>query len=331
MVCDVGLHLRGRGRRRRAAPGVRPRQTGQTPGPAPRRRRNDRRATIGSRLVCSTGRVDSRLSVGHGFQDIKRSRGIHVRIVAGRRARSREPGRGRLESGFGGKTVAVRVRRNAHGEFLQDSFILHRRARPPDAPPALAFDRIAALDATLSDYQPESELSRLSLTAGGPPVAVSADLFDVLERSKQFHARTGGVFDVTIAPVGRLWRRARRDRKLPDPQKARRGPRPGRLRQAAPGLEKPDRPAHQAGHEARRRRHRQGICLAGGHRRASGAGNHPRPGRRGRRHRRRRPAAGRGRLDHRHRRLEPLGSRAPRPTSCSRTPRSRPPATPSGS
>ena len=83
----------------------------------------------------------------------------------------------------------------------------------------LAFDRIAALDATLSDYQPESELSRLSLTAGGPAVAVSADLFDILERSKQFHARTEGVFDVTIAPVGRLWRRARRDRKLPDPQK----------------------------------------------------------------------------------------------------------------
>ena len=83
----------------------------------------------------------------------------------------------------------------------------------------LAFDRIAALDATLSDYQPESELSRLALKAGGPAVAVSADLFDILERSKQFHARTEGVFDVTIAPVGRLWRRARRDHKLPDPQK----------------------------------------------------------------------------------------------------------------
>ena len=80
-----------------------------------------------------------------------------------------------------------------------------------------AFDRIAALDATLSDYQPESELSRLSTKAGGPPVPVSADLFDVLARSRAFHDKTEGVFDVTIAPVGRLWRRARRDRKLPDP------------------------------------------------------------------------------------------------------------------
>ena len=80
-----------------------------------------------------------------------------------------------------------------------------------------AFDRIEALNAVLSDYDPESELSRLSRSAGGPAVKVSADLFDVLERSKRLYERSGGAFDVTIAPVGRLWRRARRDRKLPDP------------------------------------------------------------------------------------------------------------------
>jgi thiamine biosynthesis lipoprotein len=82
-----------------------------------------------------------------------------------------------------------------------------------------AYARIAALDATLSDYQADSELSRLSLGSGGPSVPVSADLFDVLKSSRDFYEKTGGVFDVTIGPVGRLWRRARRDRKLPDPQK----------------------------------------------------------------------------------------------------------------
>jgi thiamine biosynthesis lipoprotein len=82
-----------------------------------------------------------------------------------------------------------------------------------------AFDRIAALDSVLSDYDPDSELSRLSASAGGPPVAVGADLFDVLERSRYWHDRTGGWLDPTIAPVGRLWRRSRRERKLPDPEK----------------------------------------------------------------------------------------------------------------
>jgi len=79
-----------------------------------------------------------------------------------------------------------------------------------------AYDRIAALNTILSDYDPESELSRLSRAAGGPPVPVSADLFAVLRRSQDIYERSGGAFDVTIAPVGRLWRRARRDRKLPD-------------------------------------------------------------------------------------------------------------------
>jgi thiamine biosynthesis lipoprotein len=79
-----------------------------------------------------------------------------------------------------------------------------------------AYDRIAALNSILSDYDPDSELSRLSRAAGGPPVRVSPDLFEVLQQSKQIFERSGGAFDVTIAPVGRLWRRARRDHKLPD-------------------------------------------------------------------------------------------------------------------
>lgn len=81
-----------------------------------------------------------------------------------------------------------------------------------------AFDRIEALNKVLSDYDPDSALSRLSQSAGRGPVPVGADLFDVLERSKRISERSGGMFDVTIAPVGRLWRRARRDRKLPDPR-----------------------------------------------------------------------------------------------------------------
>jgi FAD:protein FMN transferase len=81
-----------------------------------------------------------------------------------------------------------------------------------------AFDRIEALNKVLSDYDPESELSRLSLSAGQGPVHVSNDLFIVLTRSKRIYDKSGGMFDVTIAPVGRLWRRARRDHKLPDPR-----------------------------------------------------------------------------------------------------------------
>jgi thiamine biosynthesis lipoprotein len=79
-----------------------------------------------------------------------------------------------------------------------------------------ALARIGELDAILSDYRPDSELMRLCEAAGGPPVAVGADLFDVLERSRAMYDRSDGAFDVTVGPAVRLWRRARRDRKMPD-------------------------------------------------------------------------------------------------------------------
>ena len=86
----------------------------------------------------------------------------------------------------------------------------------------------------------------------------------MLARSRRFYEQTGGVFDVTIAPVGRLWRRARRDRKLPDPQKIAEA-------RALVGSDKmvldPTRRTvqlTQTRHEARRRRDRQGVRLAGG-------------------------------------------------------------------
>jgi thiamine biosynthesis lipoprotein len=82
-----------------------------------------------------------------------------------------------------------------------------------------AFARIAELDNTLSDYKKDSELMQLCRKAGGPPVRVSKDLFQALERSQHFARLTGGSFDVTVGPIVRLWRRARRTRQLPDEKK----------------------------------------------------------------------------------------------------------------
>jgi thiamine biosynthesis lipoprotein len=82
-----------------------------------------------------------------------------------------------------------------------------------------AFARIAHLDDTMSDYKETSELMALGRQAGGPPVKVSDDLFRVLAASQKVARRSDGAFDVTIGPVVRLWRRARRQRELPAPQR----------------------------------------------------------------------------------------------------------------
>jgi thiamine biosynthesis lipoprotein len=78
-----------------------------------------------------------------------------------------------------------------------------------------AFRRIAELNLILSDYLPTSELMLLCQKAGGPAVAVGPDLFAVLKRAQEIARITDGAFDVTVGPVVRLWRRARRIRELP--------------------------------------------------------------------------------------------------------------------
>jgi thiamine biosynthesis lipoprotein len=81
-----------------------------------------------------------------------------------------------------------------------------------------AFARIAALDGIMSDYRPTSELMQLCQKAGGPPVAVSEELFFVLAKAQEVSRRSDGAFDVTVGPVVRLWRKARKTHELPDPQ-----------------------------------------------------------------------------------------------------------------
>ncbi|HMF15017.1 MAG TPA: FAD:protein FMN transferase, partial [Gemmataceae bacterium] len=62
-------------------------------------------------------------------------------------------------------------------------------------------------------------LMQLCSKAGGAPVRVSNDLFYVLAKAQQVAERSGGAFDVTVGPVVRLWRVARKSRKVPDPDK----------------------------------------------------------------------------------------------------------------
>jgi thiamine biosynthesis lipoprotein len=94
----------------------------------------------------------------------------------------------------------------------------------PDAPAAdraakAAFQRIAELDAIMSDYRPSSELMQLCQKAGGAPVRVSEPLFYLLARAQEVSRLSDGAFDVTVGPVVRLWRRSRKSQQLPDSEK----------------------------------------------------------------------------------------------------------------
>lgn len=81
-----------------------------------------------------------------------------------------------------------------------------------------AFKRVAELDSVMSDYNPKSELMKLCAAndaAPGKPIAVSDDLLKVLTLAQGVSEQTDGAFDVTVGPVVKLWRTARKTKQLP--------------------------------------------------------------------------------------------------------------------
>ena len=81
-----------------------------------------------------------------------------------------------------------------------------------------AFDRAEKLEQAMSDYRSDSELMRLMRDGNVAPFPVSSDLYDVLAKSLRVSKLSGGAFDVSIGPLVDLWRKARKDGRLPDPE-----------------------------------------------------------------------------------------------------------------
>jgi FAD:protein FMN transferase len=68
-----------------------------------------------------------------------------------------------------------------------------------------ALHEIERLEAQLSFYRPDSELTRLNHRAATEPVIVEPQFFELLERAQRIHQLTAGAFDPTIAPLMRCW------------------------------------------------------------------------------------------------------------------------------
>lgn len=79
-----------------------------------------------------------------------------------------------------------------------------------------AFAKIGKLDEMMSDYRPDSEIRRLPRDAPHESaVAVSLDTWRVLTEAQQIAHLSDGAFDVTVGPLTRVWRKARRTRTWP--------------------------------------------------------------------------------------------------------------------
>jgi len=79
-----------------------------------------------------------------------------------------------------------------------------------------ALDEFNRLNGIMSDYLSESEVRKIcDTTDTQSPVCLSDELYTVLQRAAEVSKVSGGAFDVTVGPVVKLWRRARRQKQLP--------------------------------------------------------------------------------------------------------------------
>jgi thiamine biosynthesis lipoprotein len=82
--------------------------------------------------------------------------------------------------------------------YGQDRSHLERTARA-------AIAEAQRLDALLSNYKTDSELSRVNRLAADRPVSVSAELFTLLASCADYSRSSDGSFDVTVGPLMKVW------------------------------------------------------------------------------------------------------------------------------
>jgi thiamine biosynthesis lipoprotein len=82
----------------------------------------------------------------------------------------------------------------------------------------LASDALAIvheLEAQLSVYLPDSEMSRINASAAAAPQFVEPKLFDLLRQCREFAVSTQGAFDPAVRGLVLLWRQCRRAGRVP--------------------------------------------------------------------------------------------------------------------
>jgi thiamine biosynthesis lipoprotein len=143
--------------------------------------------------------------VGVSRRELLRLRRLQAGTAAGR-----EP-----ESASGSPWDLVRVHRPAMGS----SFEVRLPAGTPGAVDLACrvLDRIDALEAQLTVYRDDSEVSRLNATAHRGPVAVEPGLFHLLQQAVTLSRETGGAYDVTAGALSEAWGFVKGPKRVPDP------------------------------------------------------------------------------------------------------------------
>lgn len=105
--------------------------------------------------------------------------------------------------------------------YRETKFLFHTEvfieAYGKDAEKAVkeAIQKMAVIDQAANSYSENSEITQLNKASGKQPVALSEDLFNLLDYSLEIAEQTGGAFDPTVGPLVELWQTAELEQTLP--------------------------------------------------------------------------------------------------------------------
>jgi len=95
------------------------------------------------------------------------------------------------------------------GEAAGAAFLVRFAERLPESERAdvekIVGDTLERVSSRVSSSLPESDLSRIHRAAAGVETPVAAETFEVMREAVRVSELTGGAFDVTVAPLARLW------------------------------------------------------------------------------------------------------------------------------
>ncbi|MFT6810857.1 MAG: thiamine biosynthesis lipoprotein [Saprospiraceae bacterium] len=122
-----------------------------------------------------------------------------------------------LTFGLNGLEAQIKYESEAQKLGTQFKIIFYcADANTGDKLAAEAWALVDELNMIFSDYEPSSEITLLSKSAGTSEwIGVSDRLWEVLTLSHDISVKTQGAFDITIGPLSKLWRRAFRRNILP--------------------------------------------------------------------------------------------------------------------
>jgi thiamine biosynthesis lipoprotein len=111
-------------------------------------------------------------------------------------------------------TDLIRVHRPAMGSYFE----IRLDVRVPGAVDLAtrALDLIDELEAQLTIYRDDSEVSRLNSTAHVAPMKVEAGLYGLLQRAIELSRETGGAYDVASGALSEAWGFVRGPKRVPD-------------------------------------------------------------------------------------------------------------------